>query len=111
MNKIRYIAILLLMLAGGLHPATATAAENGEVDVNHLVFGHIGDAYEWHIATLVACIVSGRKIHGTASLGGGFQNSLVDGRSVDGVSVACGSVTGHIIDLCLRAPGKKTEEE
>ena len=52
MNKIRYIAILLLMLAGGLHPATATAAENGEVDVNHLVFGHIGDAYEWHIATL-----------------------------------------------------------
>lgn len=52
MNKIRYIAILLLMLAGGFHPATAAATENGEVDVNHLVFGHIGDAYEWYIATL-----------------------------------------------------------
>ena len=24
----------------------------GDVDVNELVFGHIGDAYEWHIATI-----------------------------------------------------------
>ena len=44
--------MLLLLLAV---PSVACAAEGGtaegEVDVNELVFGHIGDAYEWHIAT------------------------------------------------------------
>ena len=30
----------------------ATAEKSDDVDVNELVFGHIGDAYEWHIATL-----------------------------------------------------------
>ena len=35
--------------------AVATSSvenKEGDVNVNELVFGHIGDAYEWHIATL-----------------------------------------------------------
>ncbi len=32
--------------------ASGQEKTDGDVDVNELVFGHIGDAYEWHIATL-----------------------------------------------------------
>ena len=33
-------------------PAALTKAQaaEGDIDVNELVFGHIGDAYQWHIA-------------------------------------------------------------
>ena len=43
------ITLLLLMVV----PAATVKAQaaEGDVDVNELVFGHIGDAYEWHIAT------------------------------------------------------------
>ena len=42
--------LLLLLL---LIPAQEVKAQEseGEVNVNELVFGHIGDSYEWHIAT------------------------------------------------------------
>ena len=40
------ITLLLLMV---VQAATVKAqAAEGDVDVNELVFGHIGDAYEWH---------------------------------------------------------------
>lgn len=55
MRKIRYIALILLTLVGWALPNRAMAAD---VDVNHLVFGHIGDAYEWHIVTLGDKVVS-----------------------------------------------------
>ena len=34
-------------------PAALTKAQaaEGDIDVNELVFGHIGDAYQWHIAS------------------------------------------------------------
>ena len=41
--------------------AVATSSvenKEGDVNVNELVFGHIGDAYEWHIATLGNTVVS-----------------------------------------------------
>lgn len=40
--------------------AATSSVENkeGDVNVNELVFGHIGDAYEWHIATLGNTVVS-----------------------------------------------------
>lgn len=43
------LLLLLLMI-----PSGRLKAQNAEedVNVNELVFGHIGDAYEWHIATL-----------------------------------------------------------
>ena len=40
-------AIALLLL-----PCTAKAVETGEVDVPEIIFGHIGDAYEWHITDI-----------------------------------------------------------
>lgn len=58
MKKLRYIAIILLLLIsmpGMLSAQSAgSAPQEGEqeLDVNELVFGHIGDAYEWHVVTL-----------------------------------------------------------
>ncbi len=42
---------LLLLLAVPASTLKAETGGEGEVDVNELIFGHIGDAYEWHIAT------------------------------------------------------------
>lgn len=47
----RYTWLLLLMFLPVL-PASANESEGkGEVDVKSIVFGHIGDSYEWHITT------------------------------------------------------------
>lgn len=57
MKKLRYIAMILLLLISmpGVLSAQSTEAvsqeSEKELDVNELVFGHIGDAYEWHIVT------------------------------------------------------------
>ena len=51
MKKIRYIVISLLLLLGIPAMLSAQESKATDVDVNELVFGHIGDAYEWHIAT------------------------------------------------------------
>lgn len=63
MKKLKSIVLLLLLLvsvpgmlnaqqADSLSVAAAAPSEEEEVNVSELVFGHIGDAYEWHIATL-----------------------------------------------------------
>lgn len=64
MKKINYIVLLLLLLVGTsdvlkanetssqASTSTETAESKGDVDVNELVFGHIGDAYEWHVITI-----------------------------------------------------------
>lgn len=58
MKKLRYIAIILLLLVSmpgmvwAQSAGTASPESEEELDVNELVFGHIGDAYEWHIVTL-----------------------------------------------------------
>lgn len=63
MKKLKSIVLLLLLLvsvpgmlnaqqADSLFVAAAAPSEEEEVNVSELVFGHIGDAYEWHIATL-----------------------------------------------------------
>lgn len=58
MKKLRYIAIILLLLVSipgmvwAQYAGTASQESEEELDVNELVFGHIGDAYEWHIVTL-----------------------------------------------------------
>ncbi len=63
MKKLKSIVLLLLLLvsvpgmlnaqqADFLSVAAAAPSEEEEVNVSELVFGHIGDAYEWHIATL-----------------------------------------------------------
>ena len=40
---------LLLALMAFAVPLTATQAQEGEVDVAEMLFGHIGDSYGWHI--------------------------------------------------------------
>lgn len=58
MKKLRYIAMMLLLLVSMQNVCVAQSAgaapqeREEELDVNELVFGHIGDAYEWHILTL-----------------------------------------------------------
>ena len=65
MKKVRYILTLTLLLvatlgfspvsaaqAASVEAVEAAAPEAEEVDVNELVFGHINDAYWWHIVTL-----------------------------------------------------------
>ena len=58
MKKLRYIAIILLLLVSmpgmvcAQSAGTTSPESEEELNVNELVFGHIGDAYEWHIVTL-----------------------------------------------------------
>ena len=66
MKKVRYILMLTLLMLVSMGFSPVIAAENsasevmaeekseeaGEVNVNELVFGHINDAYWWHIVTL-----------------------------------------------------------
>jgi len=52
MTKLRYILICACLLVLGTLPAAAAQGGSGEtVDVKGIVFGHIGDSYEWHITS------------------------------------------------------------
>lgn len=52
MTKLRYILICACLLVFGTLPAAAAQGGSGEtVDVKGIVFGHIGDSYEWHITS------------------------------------------------------------
>lgn len=69
------IARILLLAALLLLPAPAPAATQGheaqEFDLKHYIFGHIGDAYDWHITTIkgkhvsipLPCIVFDEGLH------------------------------------------------
>ncbi|MBR0254593.1 MAG: F0F1 ATP synthase subunit A [Bacteroidales bacterium] len=70
------IKTLLLLLALLLAPLTASAAGHeaskpGEIDMESYIFGHISDAYEWHITTInghhisipLPCIVIDDGLH------------------------------------------------
>lgn len=57
MRSLRYIGTVLVLLVLSLQVAKAqegTDAEGKEqtVDVNEIVFGHIGDSYEWHVTDI-----------------------------------------------------------
>ena len=49
MKRLRNILTVVLLAFGMLLPATVRAENT--VDVKEIVFGHIGDSYEWHITT------------------------------------------------------------
>ncbi|MDE6348712.1 MAG: F0F1 ATP synthase subunit A, partial [Bacteroides sp.] len=49
MKRFRDILTVVLLAFGMLLPATVRAENT--VDVKEIVFGHIGDSYEWHITT------------------------------------------------------------
>ena len=80
MRAIRSIAALLLAALCLLLPVRSFAepAEDGaqeELDMNEYIFGHIGDAYEWHITTIgerhisipLPCIIIDGGVHAFSS--------------------------------------------
>ena len=57
MRSLRYIGTVLMLLIAFLQGANAreeseTDYKEQQVDVNEIVFGHIGDSYEWHITDI-----------------------------------------------------------
>ena len=49
MRLMKYILAAVLMTVTLLCSAEETAPQKGSVDVSHMLFGHIGDSYGWHI--------------------------------------------------------------
>ena len=49
MRLMKYILAAVLMTVTLLCRAEETAPQEGSVDVSHMLFGHIGDSYGWHI--------------------------------------------------------------
>ena len=50
------LVVFALWAMPASHPLHA--AESGKVDVKEIVFGHLGDAYEWHITTWGDCHIT-----------------------------------------------------
>ncbi len=56
-NKFRLLLCLLLFMVGASAQAAGHSSENGKVDVKSILFGHVGDTYDWHITD-----IAGHKI-------------------------------------------------
>ncbi|NDW12768.1 ATP synthase F0 subunit A [Bacteroides sp. 214] len=52
MKRIYSIVIIALLAIGLTHLSAQETAEKEQVDVKGIVFGHIGDSYEWHITNI-----------------------------------------------------------
>jgi len=73
MHRIRTILLLLALLLPVAAAASGHGApsEPGELDMKSYIFGHVGDAYEWHITTVnghpvsipLPCIVLDEGLH------------------------------------------------
>ena len=71
MRKWLLILLLLLPLTLAAQPDAPEAAQAESLDMNAYLFGHVGDAYEWHITTIngkeialmLPCIVIEDGIH------------------------------------------------
>ena len=74
MHRIKTILLLLalmLPLTAGASGHDAAPSEPGKLDMQSYIFGHIGDAYEWHITTInghhvsipLPCIVLDDGLH------------------------------------------------
>ncbi|MCD8261049.1 MAG: F0F1 ATP synthase subunit A [Bacteroides sp.] len=52
-NKRYLLAIIfLLAVAGWAHIQAAGKSDSDEISIKEIIFSHIGDAYDWHIATI-----------------------------------------------------------
>lgn len=49
MRFLRYILLLVVSLSFAVN---IRAAEEGDIDIPEVIFGHVGDSYEWHIADI-----------------------------------------------------------
>ncbi len=67
MRRLRLILIALMTML----PLGLSAKSEGELDMKEFIFGHVGDSYEWHIATIgekhisipLLCIVIDEGLH------------------------------------------------
>ena len=105
MDRLRYVMVLLVcfLFAGTVKASGAAADENGNVDVKAIVFGHIGDAYEWHITKWgdkdiiipLPVIVRSQETGWHAFL----SSRLEDGREYEGFRIASeGEHEGKIVE-------------
>ena len=114
MKKLRYIGVVLLLvcMTGLAMAQSVDSTEDGivanaestesDVDVNELVFGHIGDAYEWHIATFGKTIVSIPLpviVHSSTGWHVFSSSHLEEGASYEGLYIAHGGTyDGKIVE-------------
>ena len=114
MKKLRYIGVVLLLvcMTGLAMAQSVNSTEDGivanaestesDVDVNELVFGHIGDAYEWHIATFGKTIVSIPLpviVHSSTGWHVFSSSHLEEGASYEGLYIAHGGTyDGKIVE-------------
>lgn len=72
-------------------PCAADAGENGDVDVPEIIFGHVGDAYEWHIADIGGKEIAVRLpviVHGKDGWAAFSSRRLMHGGSYKGFRIA-----------------------
>ncbi len=87
MKALRLISLLLLAFAVS---APALKAQEADLDMEAYLFGHIGDAYEWHITTIngkpvaipLPCIIIDKGIHAFSS------HHIEGGETYEGYRVA-----------------------
>lgn len=103
----KYLLTIATLTAMVLMPqplsASATSEEKEELDVKEFIFGHIGDAYEWHITTVgdthvsipLPVIVYSQKSGWHAFL----SSRVAHGNSYEGFCIATeGSHAGKIVE-------------
>ncbi|MBO4745359.1 MAG: F0F1 ATP synthase subunit A, partial [Bacteroidales bacterium] len=116
--KWRIIAVLLLMclpLAG----YSEKTEEKPELNINEVIFGHIGDSYEWHITewkgepvavylpVIVYSKTSGLNVFSSKKLCegnnyNGFQYGNPDGKNADKVvEIVNGNEVRPLIDISI----------
>ena len=106
MKRLRNILTVILLALGMLLPATVRAENT--VDVKEIVFGHIGDSYEWHITTWGETHVTIPLpviVHSSTTGWHAFLSSRLEenGGSYEGFSIApAGSkYEGKLVELSL----------
>ena len=91
MRLMKYILAAVLMAATLLCRAEEAAPQEGTVDVSHMLFGHIGDSYGWHITDWngkhvtipLPCIV-----HSTTGWHFFMSSQIEHGHSYEGLFIA-----------------------
>lgn len=107
MKKLHFLGLFLLAFILGFMPLQAHASEanegTGKVDVQEIVFGHIRDAYEWHLFTYGDTHVSIPLpviVYSTETGWHAFSSShLAHGEKYEGFHIATeGSYAGKIVE-------------
>ena len=91
MRLMKYILAAVLMTATFLCRAEEAVPQEGAVDVSHMLFGHIGDSYGWHITDWngkhvtipLPCIV-----HSTTGWHFFMSSHIEHGHSYEGLFIA-----------------------